>query len=235
MPRVSDPPEASRSNIGRTLALAVLMAFTIAAPTAAVIAGQNTGAGILAAVGLACMLMLRLEDIAEIGAFGLRAKLRQAIHEAEITTDGLRSLALALAKPILSELAMHGQMMSRINTEELSESHDNIIKSLRDLNASPAELAKANEIWAHVALIKLVQLIRARLVQTNNSSTEMALSSLVQTKGGDLSASDVSNFLDHNDIHDIEIAELSKDINYLKINGSFRRPSAIPFNISIGR
>jgi hypothetical protein len=83
-----------------------LLAFLIMAPTIAVFVRKNTaGAGVLAAVGAAALLLTRLPDISDFDLFALKVKMERQSQQVEVTLTQLQAMATAFAQASLTELA----------------------------------------------------------------------------------------------------------------------------------
>jgi hypothetical protein len=83
-----------------------LLAFLILAPTIAVFTKRGAaGAGVIAAVAAAALLLTRLPDISEFQLLALTVKLQKQSQQVEVTLQQLQKLATALAEGSLNELA----------------------------------------------------------------------------------------------------------------------------------
>jgi hypothetical protein len=72
-----------------------LIAFLIIAPTVAVFFQKNAaGAGVLAAVGAAALLLTRLPDISTFELLALKVKLEKQSQQVEVTLNQLQNLLL---------------------------------------------------------------------------------------------------------------------------------------------
>jgi hypothetical protein len=220
----------------RTWAPYVFLAFTAILPTTLVVFFRNNaGAGILAAVGVACLLMLRLDDISEFGGFGVKAKMEKTIRDAEVTLEGLRSLSLALSRPILSEIAMHGQLMSRLSTEYRVSLRSAVIDSLKSLGATDGQIAEADELWRETGTRKLLALIASRLHELSQGPAAAEILEITRADPVSRSVETAEDTLKKHQVDDSALADLLEDLRVMANTGDVRRPGAIPFNLSIGR
>jgi hypothetical protein len=111
----------------------VLFAFLIIAPTIAVFTKKGApGAGIIAAVAAAALLLTRLPDISEFQLLALTVKLQRQSQQVEVTLQQLQKLATALAEGSLNELAFSGSIFTGMSTSDKFRVRDQIVQRLRD-------------------------------------------------------------------------------------------------------
>jgi len=128
-----------------------LLAFLIIVPTIAVFWKKSAaGAGVLAAVGAAALLLTRLPDISTFELLALKVKLDRQSQQVEVTLQQLQKMAAAFAQASLTELAMSGQMLFRTNTRQKFEIHEQIINSLKEIKISDDAILKAQGVWITV-------------------------------------------------------------------------------------
>jgi len=170
------------------LLMVPLFAFTVVAPTVAVLLGQKTTAALLLLLtGIAGMLLLnlRLEDIVEleISYKRLKAKLEKSITEANTTTTQLRTLASTLAGPVVVQLALSGQFMKYQTMASKQSDINEIAKYLKQIGVNDHDLQQVLGPWKLMACPHAFGLIYQEVTKTDpEKAKEM---SLLRTKRGD--------------------------------------------------
>jgi hypothetical protein len=136
------------------------------------IKGAASRAGLVAAVGAVALVLTRLPDITLFAALGMRAELRQTIEEANAKIAQLRTLALTIAEPELSQLAMSGMIFSRLSFSYQYERKKQIIETLRALGIPQDDIARVSRPWTDITLFKLSNVIVQTLEKTNKELAE---------------------------------------------------------------
>ena len=207
----------------------VAAAYTLIGPAVAVFLRHDVPGGtLLAGVGLASVLLGRLPDIAEFSGFGVSAKMREKIQEAEVTLAAIRDLAGKLSVPIVSQMAMHGAMMQRIDFGEQAKQIEGIAQGLRSMGMTEVETRKALDFWCYISARKLVNII-GQAISDDAAKTE--LSSLRQGPEEGLTADAVSGMIGRHNALTPEVVELIEDLREVLATGRIRRPSVFPVGI----
>ncbi|MGO8865351.1 MAG: hypothetical protein ACLQME_02510 [Alphaproteobacteria bacterium] len=135
-----------------------LIGFLLVAPTIAVFRRNTKGAAVLTVVAVSALLLTRLPDVSAFELFGMKAKLDRQTQEVEITVQQLRRLAAALGEASLNQIAMSGQMLTRITTAGKFVMRDNIINSLQNIGVPDDEILKVQGLWIHIYCTMIRQL-----------------------------------------------------------------------------
>src|SRR4051812_7723396 len=110
----------------------LLIAYLIIAPSVVALRYRDAKLALaLVLAGAAALVFTRLPDISSFELLGLKTTLERQIGKVEVTLTELKKLATAAAKANLTELAMSGQIMSRLNTETKFTIRNEIVNSLR--------------------------------------------------------------------------------------------------------
>ena len=126
--------------------------YTLVVPTVAVVCGKEVQEStLLFVVGVAAMLFVRLSDLESVQLFGLPAKLRTQVAEAEAVLEQLRHLAIGVAAPALTNLATldKGKLQNRMYVANATrwqiEKRDEVNASLRAIGLPEQTISQANE------------------------------------------------------------------------------------------
>lgn len=209
----------------------LLLLYLVAMPTAGVIKGELEAAGFFAGIGIAALLMLRLPDLVEFKAFGLEAKLRESIREAEATIDQLRELAATLAGPALDDLAMHGQTFTHLTFEHRCSQKERIVTTLRSIGLAETKIEEVADLWTSVARFFVAAEMNAR-VHKRNPQLARELRKVIG-KRDDLSPpAQIKAFLDAHEI-EADVLEIFDDYDRLWRTGELRHPERISSNFAL--
>jgi hypothetical protein len=119
--------------------------------------------GVLSAIFVACGFLLYLPQLDTFKAFGIEARMQNTLNRVEVSLQQLQKMAVAFASANLSEMTISGQMLSRLETNYKFELHDKIVASLRAVQVSDDDLAKAQEGWISVYCSMLLDSIEGKL------------------------------------------------------------------------
>lgn len=210
---------------------ALLLAYTIAAPTIAVSLGNNGGAAILAAAGAAALLLTRLHDITKFTLFGLKAELREAIGDAQATTEQLRKLAVSLAEPSLDYMAMHGVALKELSFGTQYANKQKIITALRELKVHDEKIREISSLWIEVTLRKLSNVIVQKLMAIDQTAANGFAQKIRLDDGNAATPDAIRAYFQKSNITDPEILELLDDYTHLAQTGEVKRPKVITVGV----
>jgi len=194
---------------------------------------EASSRGLIAVVGATAIVLTRLSDFTGFTALGMTAELRQTINEANATIAQLRTLALTIAEPELSHLAMSGITFSQLTFSYQYERKKQIVKILQDLGIPQDDITRATRVWTEVTLLKLSNVIASALEKTDKTLAEKFRA--VRTNGGENKPAKpevLSAFLRNNDVTDNEVLELVDDYKHLYDTGEVRRPEVFSVGIN---
>jgi hypothetical protein len=122
---------------------AIFLAFLIIAPTLAIILrGGAAAASVLAAVGVAALLLTRLPDISSFALFGLTAKLERQSQQVQVTLAQLQNLGSVMGQILIESDAARGRLGSASSPAEHEALKERILGSLKSIDVSDTELSK---------------------------------------------------------------------------------------------
>jgi hypothetical protein len=141
-------------------------------PVAMVVAGYGWEGGLLAlASGLAAAILSRLKDLAEVGAWGFSAKLRQAeelAQKAAVTAEELRRLALPIARMSLGMAIGGGRMGGHTGLRQRTRDH--VEHLLRTIEATEEERREAYVEWRAWEHIDAAGIVYRRIYDAVNAA-----------------------------------------------------------------
>ncbi len=108
------------------------------------LADRSSAATVMAALTVAFMALYFLPLIDSIEAFGLKAKLREKVVEADKVLDGLRSTALVASNIMYAQLGWIGRMGTP-SWEERRRWFMDLDRNLRELGVEPKTIAELQE------------------------------------------------------------------------------------------
>jgi hypothetical protein len=194
--------------------------------------GAATRAGLLAGVGAVALVLTRLPDITLFAALGMRAELRQTIDEANAKIAQLRSLALAIAEPELSQMAMSGVLLSNLPFSYQYERKKHIVETLKSLGIPQDDITHAEEPWTSITLLKLSNVIASALVKSDNTLLEkfdkMRADASPPDRSYPIKPEVLRDFMHANRVTNKDVMELVDDYEHLYKTGEVRRPEVFP-------
>lgn len=210
---------------------ACLLAFLIIAPTVTVFAKQGAaGAGVLAAVGAAALLLTRLPDVSSFELLTLKVRLERQSQQVEVTLQQLQKMAVAFAQANTTEMAMSGQMLFGLNTAEKFHIHDNIINSLKTIGIPHDEIMNAQVVWIGVYCRMIFDSIE-RIASSSDSKAEAEIENLPKVDKWALPTPDtLRNWIATKSLHDAKLTELMDEYDHIWTTGTMKNPDLIPFN-----
>jgi hypothetical protein len=218
------------SDIARWL----LLAFLIIAPTIAVFTKRGAaGAGVIAAVAAAALLLTRLPDISEFQLLALTVKLERQSQQVEVTLQQLQKLATALAEGSLNELAFSGSIFTGISVGEKFRVRDQIVERLRDIGVPQDDIVKVQRLWIIVYCSILEGQIEARVREAFPTKTDVE-NEIVQLakdngKDGLPSPEALRKWVTTNGLTDPNIIERLDEYQRVWTTGAIHNPDLIPF------
>jgi hypothetical protein len=211
----------------------VLFAFLIIAPTIAVFTKKGApGAGIIAAVAAAALLLTRLPDISEFQLLALTVKLQRQSQQVEVTLQQLQKLATALAEGNLNELAFSGSIFTGMSTGEKFRVRDQIVQRLRDIGVPPDDILKAEHLWIIAYCSILEGQIEARMHEVlPKTDIENEIVQLAKGNGQDgfPSPEALRKWVTTKGITDPKINERLDEYERVWTTGAMNNPDLIPF------
>jgi hypothetical protein len=127
------------------------------------------GTAVIAGVGALALVMTRLPDITLLDALGIRTELQHTINEANATIAQLRKLAVTIAEPELSQLAMSGAMLSELRFEYQYDQKKQIVDTMKSLGVSQEDITAALRVWTPATLRKLSNVIAEAIGKTDKA------------------------------------------------------------------
>ncbi len=209
-----------------------LFGYFLFVPPVALCLGDNTGAGILAAVGAASILFTRIQDLVEFSGFGVAAKLEKKMNEAEAIIRQLRSISAALAKGSLQQIAMSGELFSGIDTKDKFNVRDEIVDSLKEMGVSEHVILEAQGLWiARFGNLLLTQIIgkASDALSLERQAVQAELRELPISKEYDLPTPDALVSWGRKKGNQ-ELLGLVQGYQRLMSTGGMDKPEIIPFN-----
>jgi hypothetical protein len=210
----------------------LLLAFLMISPTIAVFVNASpAGAGVLAAVGAAAILLTRLADISTFELSPLKVKLERQAQQVEVTLQQLQKMATAFAQASLTELGMSGHLLVHIKTRAKFEIHDRIINSLKEMKISDEEISKAQAVWITLhcrMILDSIEGIVARLrPDVVNAADEME--GLPKESGRGLPLPEaVRNWIASRSLNDVQLFQLIDEYDKVWTTGTMKNPELIP-------
>jgi hypothetical protein len=189
------------------------------------------GAGFLGILGVAALILTRLPDITLFSMLGVSAELRHTIDEANAKIAQLRELAVAVAEPELSQLAMSGVMFSQLSFSYRNERKIQIVMTLKSLGVPQAEIDRALEVWNDVTLRMLSNVIMQALIKTAPDVGEKFKSIRLDSDEKSAKPTALKSFLSENHVTDAEVSALIDDYDHLFATGDVRHPDKFPVGI----
>jgi hypothetical protein len=217
-------------------ALAVIgVLFLIGAPCAVFVLRKNlkTALGVGAffgTLGIAALILTRLPDIKLFKGLGITAELQQTIREANATIKQLRQLAVTLAEPELSQIAMSGVMLSQLTFTYQYERKQEIVKTLEALGLEQADIDHALRVWTDVTRRKMSKLLCASIKDTKLVDPCLRIRLDAQEQAADPSV--LKAFFGQNHLTDEDAVNWLADYEHLFKTGEVRRPELFPIGLS---
>jgi hypothetical protein len=148
---------------GKALLFWLGAVLTLAAPLIFGLTGHDAAtSAIVAASGIAVMVLTKIEDLVEISFGPLSARMRETIREAAATIEQLRSVATAISQASLTDM-MAGNFMGGTTLRTRMQLRDRIIQTLRDVGVSEAQVSEAESEWRKGISLIYHRVIRERL------------------------------------------------------------------------
>lgn len=103
---------------------------------------------------------------------GIEGELRDAVNEAYATIESVRRIAVDLAKPVVTELTLHGQFLNYMPLSGRFESLQAIEKNLRDMGVKEAEIEDAVGVFYDFYRTRHIQMLMFAVIKHGNVSAE---------------------------------------------------------------
>ena len=211
----------------------VLIAYLIIAPTVVVFLLRRSALAFALVVTGASALLLTRPDISSFGLLGLQATLERQIGKVQVTIEELQKLAAAMANANLSQLAMSGQMLHRLNTQAKFSMRDQIIASLKEIGVSDADIHDAQEAWIDVNCDMLVSVIEAEAEKLLPSAPEEINKLPEAAKYGVPEPETLEKWRSSHKLSSPRLDQMMDEYKRLWATGSMKDPSIIPFNFEM--
>jgi hypothetical protein len=178
---------------------------------------------IFAATSVSAILLDNLENLDKLELFGLKAKLKEKIQEAEVTIEHLRSLAVSLSQPAISLITMHGNITKKFTHDYKAALIKQINDQLRYISIPEDHIREANRLWYFQNLNDHALRITEGLYPNYKEEIEKLLAlgedgAMVGTPEQYLELLKKHNLLDNHR------KELVEDFAYYRKNREYRRP-----------
>jgi hypothetical protein len=218
----------------RRSALVLLFGFLLFAPLGAVLAHNNAGAGILAGVGIAAIIMTRLQDLISFSGLGIKAELAKKVAEVDEIIKQLQTISKALARVSLQEMAMAGQMLYRVLTEVKFKARDDIATALQKIGIPQHEIIETHEVWIEVFGTILLNMIVADAANASSFlAAQQQVSKLPRIGTYDLPSPDALQLWAAHKTGE-NLSQLCQEYRRLIETGGMAKPELIPFNSALG-
>jgi hypothetical protein len=186
---------------------------------------------VIAGVGALALVMTRLPDITLLDALGIRTELQHTINEANATIAQLRKLAVTIAEPELSQLAMSGAMLSELRFEYQYDQKKQIVDTMKSLGVSQEDITAALRVWTPATLRKLSNVIAEAIGKTDKALGEKFREARIDAHENPVKPEVLREFLRDNHIAEKGVVELVDDYDHLFKTGEVRRPEVFPVGI----
>jgi hypothetical protein len=206
----------------------VLLLSLLSSVLVFLILGKTTEAAVLAVTGILVAVLLRSGPaIEELKLWGLSVRLRRAIEEAEATISDLRLLAIALSRPIVSQLAMHGSLMEHITFGSLYDHQQQIDTALDRIGVSAADRNEVMSLWRRQAQRKLSALILYELPGLEKDAFDNFYANRTTYPAPD----EYTRFLAELDLLDEERRRLIEQYDLFMKTGKILEPEYVPSHV----
>lgn len=186
------------------------------------------------ALSAASKAISRAEEV--VRGAGFEAEMRKAVDEATATVAELRSVAATTARATLTDL-MAGNFMESMTLRERLKLHDELVRQLRAIGVSEAEVRRAEEMWNRGIGVIFHRGVRHCLEGRTKRST------INVDAGEDLlkasrefqdllnfsewkapSSAEIRAFIEDRNAMNEDVDELLKDFQHFEETGEFRCP-----------
>ena len=131
--------------------------FTFLAPSVAALSSAVPGViTTFATIGIAGMVLTRLSDFVSFEGFGLKAQLQSKIDEANATINQLQELALAVAEPVITNLAIQGHFVQLKYLDRYSM-RESVNKLLSNIGVEKTDIKGINSTFEQMFRGLLIQ------------------------------------------------------------------------------
>ena len=120
------------------------------------VTGQTGGATVNYAAATLTLIFYYLPEFKEFSGFGVSAKLKQKVGEAEELIGRLRGIALPLATVISSTMARTGRWDSHMPRQMQIEFTQNIEEGLRAIGVKDSDIDRTTQDWHRYNILDLV-------------------------------------------------------------------------------
>jgi hypothetical protein len=163
---------------------------------------------------------------------GVETTARETIKQVQVTLDKLQKIEVAFAKANLSQLALSGQLLIGLNTEEKFAIRDKIIANLEETGVSGNDILDAQQIWIDIYAAMSLDHIDGKLEQiTKDSNMAKDIDSLPMEPSRRLPSPEaIEQFVSSRSVNNAEVSDLIAEYKSMWTTGSMKNPSIIPFN-----
>ena len=163
---------------------------------------------------------------------GVETTARATIEQVQITLEKLQKMEVAFAKANLNQLALSGQLLFGIKTEDKFSIRNNIVSILEDAGVSKGDILDAQGIWINVYCSMILDHIEGALERSHpnlNLSKEIDALPVDQIRNIP-SPESLRIFVFKKNLGNGEIINLLSEYTNVWTTGSMKNPSIIPFN-----
>ena len=197
--------------------------------------GKSTEMSILVVAGGIVLSFLNLDKIQKFKGGGFEAEMRQTIDEANATIEQLREVATTSSEAIFTDL-MASNFFNGIGLNKKIELHEQLMKNLKDIGASHAQIKKANITWDKGISIIFHRGLRCAIAKSEtphnipsnlDEKTKQVLSEFQNLMEYDKwfvpNSNELRNFIIKRNVMNKKVDEILKDYSYYEDKGLLRR------------
>lgn len=212
----------------------LLFAYLLIAPCVALSFNDDRAAGILATIGIAAIILTRLDDLVSFSALGIKAKLRRKVAEVDKIIDQLKMVSKALATAGLQQIAMSGQLLSGLNTETKFKVRNDIVAALKKIGVSNSDIVEAHDVWIEVYGQLLLNIIVGDAAKDLDlAEIKDQIRKLPKLKNSQLpTGMELQGWAAGKSDSTVELCDQYRS---LVDTGGMTKPDLIPFNSALGR
>ncbi|MDE1882751.1 MAG: hypothetical protein KGH70_02110 [Rhodospirillales bacterium] len=211
----------------------VLFVYLLVMPLIALVYGNTNDGILIAVVGVAAILLTRLQDLREFSFLGVVAKMQEKIQEADRIIENLRKISTALARGSLQEIAMSGQLFSGLHTSSKFKVREDIVTALKDMDIPDETVLETQYVWITVYGTMLVsKIIATAAEQSSVPEIQKEVAQLDRNSVYDLPTPDAIDVWGDAKRCD-KLTELLKEYRLLLTTGSMSNPDIIPFGTGL--
>lgn len=216
-----------------TVAFVIVSVFGI--PIFLVFHNEYQKSGLVCLFSIILLLTLNADRIEAFKLWGLEAKLKQTIIEANATIGQLRDVALTMSRQIYNDIAFSGQVFTRISFDELYKNKTALDQALKNIGASEEEINKSSNLWRLVAGRQMTALIfmdEGRLEEDVREKWE-GLKQPYYEKGEDVPPEKIEKFLNDNSLMSTFRKNRFEDYKHYIETGEIRHIENFPVGMGI--